>query len=115
MGFGHFGTPGQGSRLHGSTFQRFADFAVTCGQGFPDGEPGFPEGLPEKGRDLKRSGGRSKNNEAPHANSAMRHGGGLLKIWDVLEMGELLCPPQICEILIQCWDILGMGRLGCPK
>ena len=65
-GFGHFGTPGKGSRLHRSTFQGFADFAVPCGKGFPDGEPGFPEGLPEKGRDLNRS----KNNETPHANSA---------------------------------------------
>ena len=72
--FGNFGTPGKGSRLHGSAFQGFADFAVPCGKGFPDGEPGFPEGLPEKGRDLKGS----KNNEAPHANSAMRHGGGFL-------------------------------------
>ena len=26
--FGHFGTPGKGSRLHGSAFQGFADFAV---------------------------------------------------------------------------------------
>ena len=31
MGFGHFGTPGKGSRLHGSAFQAFADFAVPCG------------------------------------------------------------------------------------
>ena len=75
-GLGHFGTLGEGSRLHGSAFQGFADFAVPCGKGFPDGEPGFPEGLPEKGRDLEGSGGRSKNNEAPHANSAMRHSGG---------------------------------------
>ena len=66
MGFGHFGIPRTGSRLHGSAFQGFADFAVPCGKGFPDGEPGFPEGLPEKGRDLNMS----KNNEAPHANSA---------------------------------------------
>ena len=66
MGFGHFGTPGKGSRLHGSAFQGFTDFPVPCGKGFPDGEPGFLEGLPEKRRDLKRS----KNNETPHANSA---------------------------------------------
>ena len=76
MGFSHFGTPGKGSRLHGSAFQGFADFAVPCGKGFPDGEPGFPEGLPEKGRDLKGSGGRSKNNETPYANSVSGHGGG---------------------------------------
>ena len=31
MGFGHFSTPGKGSRLHGSAFQAFADFAVPCG------------------------------------------------------------------------------------
>ena len=31
MGFSHFGTPGKGSRLHGSAFQAFADFAVPCG------------------------------------------------------------------------------------
>ena len=31
MGFGHFGTPGKGSRLHGSAFQAFADFGVPCG------------------------------------------------------------------------------------
>ena len=28
MGFRHFGTPGKGSRLHGSAFQDFADFLV---------------------------------------------------------------------------------------
>ena len=28
MGFSHFGTPGKGSRLHGSAFQGFAEFAV---------------------------------------------------------------------------------------
>ena len=71
MCFGHFGTPGKGSRLHGSAFQGFADFAVPCGKGFPDGEPGFPEGLPEKGRDLKRS----ENNETTRQ-QCLRHGDG---------------------------------------
>ena len=28
LGSGHFGTPGKGSRLHGSAFQGFADFVV---------------------------------------------------------------------------------------
>ena len=50
----------------GAHFRHLLILLSPVGKGFLKENPGFPEGLPEKGRDLNRS----KNNEAPHANSA---------------------------------------------
>ena len=50
----------------GAHFRHLLILLSPVGKGFLKENPGFPEGLPEKGRDLNMS----KNNEAPHANSA---------------------------------------------
>ena len=50
----------------GAHFRHLLILLCPVGKGFLKENPSFPEGLPEKERDLNMS----KNNEAPHANSA---------------------------------------------
>ena len=50
----------------GAHFRHLLILLSLVGKGFLKENPGFPEGLPERRENLNRS----KNNEAPHANSA---------------------------------------------